>query len=98
MESLEVRFIKTLFNSLGRVEKQKVLDRSNLTDKERCLLAKRFIEGLSVKESADYFCMEPDAYNKAYHRIVLKLYSWFERKAKVQGVSLEAINGELINE
>jgi len=91
MISLECRFIKTLFNSLSRVDKINLLNNSNLNDRERCLLETRFVKGLSAKESADYFNLEFDTYNKTYHRTVFKLYAWLEHKAMISGVSITTL-------
>lgn len=88
MENKEVKFIKELFYTLGRSEKEAILKESNLDNKELKLLKARLIEGLSIKEISNLYGLEIDTYNKTYHRAMLKLYAWLERKAIALNIDL----------
>jgi len=50
-ESIPVAYCKNLFYTKGRNEKLKLLEESNLTDREIKILKMRYIEGLSLKEN-----------------------------------------------
>lgn len=50
MVTKETDFIKRMLDKLGRNGKIKLIDESNLNDRERDLLIKRFVNGLSIKE------------------------------------------------
>lgn len=63
-------------SSLGRPEKEELLNKSPLNDRESEIISLRFIRGLSLKESSEELKMEYDTFAKAQKRALDKLYSY----------------------
>lgn len=79
-------FIKSLFYVLGKTESLKLLQDSNLTERESKLLEMRMIRGKSLKEVADILMIEEDSVNKAQNKVCKKLADWVKRKDTVEQV------------
>ena len=75
-ESIQVAYCKNLFYTKGRNEKLKLLEESNLTDKEIKLLKLRYIEGLSIKEASEEMKIEIEAFNKLQKKVFIKFYTY----------------------
>lgn len=75
-ETKEVAYCKQLLCNLGRYQKIKLLKNSSLDNRERNILYMRFIEGLSVIESAEKINVDESTFNKAQQRSFKKLYKW----------------------
>lgn len=75
-KSKEVIFCKQLFFILGRDEKIDLLQKSNLTDREKRLCELRFVKGETTQETADELNVTLDTFNKMQKRIFQKLYLW----------------------
>lgn len=80
-ETLEVHYCKNLFNSLGSKERESIIRLSNLTNREKMLIISRFIEGMSLQESAEQLHIEIDSVVKAQRKILKKLYQWLQLKS-----------------
>lgn len=82
----EVIFCKQLFFILGRDEKIKLLQKSNLTDREKRVCELRFVEGKTTQEIADELNVSLDTFNKMQKKLFQKLYLWlvlhFENQIK----------------
>ena len=74
----EMTYIKNVFKMLNRANKLKLLETSNLTNREIELLTKRFINGDSLKDCANYYRLEEDSINKAQLKAVKKLYKYLK--------------------
>lgn len=70
----ELETVQIIFLSLGRNQKQELLDNSNLNDREKELLTHRLVNGKTLKECADYLGIEEDSVNKAQLKAVKKLF------------------------
>lgn len=82
----ELNFVKGLFNTLGKTESLKLINDSNLTEREGLLLELRLIRGKSLKEVADILMIEEDSVNKAQSKVCRKLCEWIRRKDTVEQV------------
>jgi DNA-directed RNA polymerase specialized sigma24 family protein len=75
-KSKEVIFCKQLFLILGREKKTELLQKSNLTDRERRLFELRFVQGKTTQETADELNVAIDTFNKMQKKAFQKLYLW----------------------
>lgn len=82
----ELNFVKVLFNTLGKTESIKLINDSNLTEREGQLLELRLIKGKSLKEVADVLMIEEDSVNKAQSKVCKKLYYWIKCKDTLEQV------------
>lgn len=95
--SKEVYVCKKLFYRLGRLEKQKIIENSNLDDREQKVLTLRFIEGATTQETAVKMNMTDDALSKMQRRIFKKIYVWLSRYTNQNGFKLDSlINSEIL--
>lgn len=78
--TLETDYIKSKLLSLKRSEKELFFEESNLNDKEIDLLKKRFINGMTIQECADLFCIEANTVSKKQHYAIKKLYQFLLNK------------------
>ena len=74
----QMNYVKNLLELMNREEKTKMLSGSNLKDREVELLIRRFVNGDSLKECAQYFNLEEDTINKKQLKAVKKLYSFLK--------------------
>ena len=74
----ELNYIRNVFKLLNRINKLELLETSNLKNREIELLTKRFINGETLKECAEYFGIEEDSVNKAQLKAVKKLYQYLK--------------------
>lgn len=88
-KSKEVILCKRFFYNLGRFEKIKIIKNSNLDNRERKIIYSRFVEGMTLKEIAENLSLGIDNCNKIQKKAFVKLYSWLERNAKLQGTTLK---------
>lgn len=91
METIETKTVKYILANLGTLEREQLINNSNLTEKEKQVLTLRFSKGKQVKECTEIFNMELEAFNKLQKKSVYKLYHWLERKAITSGVSLKRL-------
>lgn len=74
--SKETEMVKAFLSGVDRMTKTIYIYESNLTEKEARILDLRFIQGLSVKETAARLSMEVDTVNKAQKRAINKFYDF----------------------
>lgn len=79
-------FIKNLFYVLGKTESLKLLQDSNLTEREAKLLEMRFIKGQSLKEVAYELTIEEDSVNKCQSKVCKKLYTWIKNRNTIEQI------------
>lgn len=79
-KSKEVKYCTELLQNIGNSERMKLLKRSNLTIRERSYISARYVVGLSVKECAEKFYIEPYSFLHIQKRICEKLYRWLEKE------------------
>lgn len=91
METQETKTVKYILQNLSTLEREQLIDNSNLTDKEKQVLTLRFSKGKQVKECTELLNMEFEAFNKLQKKSVFKLYHWLERKALTSGIQLRNI-------
>lgn len=82
-KSKEIIFIKNLMLILGRKEKEKLLENSNLDDREKLSMELRFIHGFSFCETAEKMNIPFDTFSKFQKRVFIKLYIWLQRQANI---------------
>lgn len=73
-QSVEVEYCKNLFYVSSRSRILRIIEDSNLTNKEREFISARYIEGLSIKEICDNLQIEEETYKKSHRKIMSKLY------------------------
>lgn len=76
MKTKNVEIVTSLFSSIGRSEKEKLIKESPLNDRESEILILRFVNGKSIKESSLCVGMEPEAFVKAQRKAIDKFYSY----------------------
>jgi predicted DNA binding protein len=90
-------YIKKYFSFLGRKKSIELIFESNLTDRERKAVILRFIRGLSIKECAEAFNIEPNSFSKFLTKVTKKLYNWLIIGSEVKDISLPLISPQAIH-
>lgn len=79
----ETAYCKNILFLLPREEKVRLLENSNLTNKERDIISFRIVDGLSIKEVCDKLAMDENAFVKAQRRAYAKLCFFLQNKEKI---------------
>lgn len=87
METKETTYCKNLLFLLSRADKVKLLENSNLNNRERDILILRVVDGLSVKESCNRLDIEEETFNKAQKKAYAKLFFFIQNKALISDLT-----------
>lgn len=78
----ELKYCKEVFNFLGREDFIRLLEKSNLTDRNKELIEMRFVHGKSIKECSDHLNIEENSVSKSQRKICRQLYKWLVERGK----------------
>lgn len=84
--SKEVEFCKNVFQLIGNKKSEELLERSNLTNREKVIIHSHILQGLSLKECAGILLIEEDSVNKAQKKALVKLYTWINNQVLIDQI------------
>lgn len=84
--SKEVEFCINVFKLIGKQKSEELLERSNLTNREKIIVDSHLIQGLSLKECAGILLIEEDSVNKAQKKALVKLYTWINNQILINQI------------
>lgn len=84
----ELDFCKTLFYTLGKTQARKLIQDSNLDERECLLIEYRLILGKSLKEVSDLLGIQEDSVNKSQNKTCKKLHIWISNRVKSEEIML----------
>lgn len=86
MQTEAVKYCKNLMFLLGTEEKVKLIESSNLNEREKQIIVLRFVKGKTVKDCCEEMCLEVDTFNKAQAKAMSKLYFWVSNREKIKEI------------
>lgn len=86
MKTKQTKMVGAYFAPLGRIEKERIINDSPLSDREVNILSFRFVHGYSIKESSEKLNMDYDTFNKAQKRAIDKVYIYLTNKLQENSI------------